>query len=206
MGPQGARGLGRSGRHPPGLSNHTPGFSEVSCVLPRLKSCPGQQEGVRPVSPGSGGQNWRTSPPLASGHLNEHSAPRGTGSPRSIFRRGSRNPDRVARQRREEKTDKTQKERKRGSLKRWRQAQDSTFRLKSVGAQQKEEEKGKGLGGPSSQHPTFKAHFQRTCTVLFKYRNSSTAWWTAAVVAARAQDTPPPRPRGLMQVRPDPGP
>lgn len=144
-GPQGARGLGKSGRHPTGLSNHTPEFSEVSCVLP-TKVVPrptrGISEGVRPVSPGSGDQNWRTAPPLASGHLNERSAPGGTGSPRSIFRRGSRNPDRVARQRREEKTDKTQKERKRGSLKRWRQAQDSTFRLTSVGARQKEEEKG----------------------------------------------------------------
>lgn len=56
------------------------------------------------MSLGSEGQNWRTAPPLASGHLNERSAPGGTGSPRSIFRRGSRNPeDRVARQRREEK-------------------------------------------------------------------------------------------------------
>lgn len=79
-------------------------------VMPRPRR--GISEGVRPVSPGSGGQNQRTAPPLASGHLNERSAPGGTGSPRSIFGRGSRNPeDRVGRQRREEKTDKTQKER-----------------------------------------------------------------------------------------------
>lgn len=144
---------------PPGLSNHTPGFSEVSRVFPRPKSCLGQQEGVRPVSPGSGGQSWKTAPPLASGHLNESSAPRGTGSPRSIFRRGSRNPDRVPRQRREEKTDKTQRERKRGSLKRWRQAQDSTFRLTSMGAQQKEEERGEGPGRPFLPAPCFQGSF-----------------------------------------------
>lgn len=119
----------------------------------------GISEGVRPASPGSGGQNWRTAPPLASGHLNERSAPGGTGSPRSIFRRGSRNPDRVARQRREEKTDKTQKERKRGSLKRRRQAQDSTFRLASVGARPKAEERGKGPGRPFLPAPCFQGSF-----------------------------------------------
>lgn len=55
-------------------SYHTPGLSEVSCVLPR-RVMPGPTRGikeeVRPVSPGSEGQNWRTAPPLASGHLNE---------------------------------------------------------------------------------------------------------------------------------------
>lgn len=64
------------------------------------------------MSLGFGGQNWKTAPPLVSGHLNERSAPGGTGSPCSIFRRDSRNPeDRWGRRRREEKTDKTQKER-----------------------------------------------------------------------------------------------
>ena len=65
-------------------------------VLPR--PIRGMSEGVRPVFPGSGGQNRRTAPPLASGHLKERSAPGGTGNPRSIFTRGSRNPeDRVGR-------------------------------------------------------------------------------------------------------------
>lgn len=53
----------------------------------------GISEGIRPVSQGSGDQNWRTAPPLASGQLSERSAPGGTGSPCSIFRRGSRNPE-----------------------------------------------------------------------------------------------------------------
>lgn len=71
-------------------------------------------EGVRPVSLGSEGQNWRTAPPLASGHLNERSAPGDTGSPRSIFRRGSRNPeDRMGRQRRGKDKQDTEREEKR---------------------------------------------------------------------------------------------
>lgn len=69
------------------------------------------------MSLGLGGQNWKTVPPLASGHLIERSAPRGTGSPRSIFGRGCRNPEaRVGRQQRE--TDKTQeREREESSVK-----------------------------------------------------------------------------------------
>lgn len=122
----------------PGLRATVPRGSARSACAPQTGVMPRPtrsiSEGVRPVSPGSEGQNWRTAPPLASGHLNERSAPGGTGSPRSIFGRGSRNPeDRVGRQRREEKTYKTQKERKRGSLKRWREAQDSTLRLASRG-------------------------------------------------------------------------
>lgn len=100
----------------PGLRATVPQGSARSACAPQTGVMPrptrSVSEGVRPVSPGSEGQNWRTAPPLASGHLNERSAPGGTGSPRSIFGRGSRNPeDRVGRQRREEKTYKTQKER-----------------------------------------------------------------------------------------------
>lgn len=122
------------------------------------------------MSPGSGGQNWRTAPPLASGHLNERSAPGGTGSPRSIFRRGSRSPeDRAGRQRREEKTDKTQKERKRGSLKRRRQAQDSTFRLARVGHGEKRKRKARHTGCPFLPAPWFQGSFSADMHWLLKY-------------------------------------
>lgn len=101
----------------PGLRATAPQGSARSACAPQTGVTPrpvrSVSEGVRPVCPGSEGQKRRTAPPLASGHLNERSAPGDTGSPRSIFARGSRNPeDRVGRQRREEKTDKTQKERK----------------------------------------------------------------------------------------------
>lgn len=87
---------------------------------------------VRPMSLGSGDQNWKTVPPLASGHLNECSAPGDTGSPCSIFRKDSRNPEDREEKRRRDRQD-THTERKRGLLKRWIQAQDSTFRLLSMG-------------------------------------------------------------------------
>jgi hypothetical protein len=57
----------------------------------------------------------------------------------------------------------TERERKRGSLKRWRQAQDSTFRLPSMGHRE-EKRKARGTFVPSSQYPGFKAHFQMPCT------------------------------------------
>lgn len=110
MGLRGARGIGRSGWCFPDQDQEQPHpraqrgqlCALQTGVMPRPTR--GISEGFRPVSPGSEGQNWRTAPPLASGHLTERSAPGGTGSPRSIFRRGSRNPeDRVERQRREEK-------------------------------------------------------------------------------------------------------
>lgn len=87
---------------------------------------------VRPMSLGSGNQNWKTAPPLASGHLNERSAPGDTGSPCSIFRKDSRNPINREDKERKRQTGHTQREEKR-LLKRWRQAQDSTFRLLSMG-------------------------------------------------------------------------
>lgn len=87
---------------------------------------------VRPMSLGSGNQNWKTAPPLESGHLNESSAPGGTGSPCSIFRKDSRNPENREDERGKDRQD-THRERERGLLKRWRQAQDSTFRLLNLG-------------------------------------------------------------------------
>lgn len=63
------------------------------------------------MSLGSGDQNWKTVPPLASGHLNERSAPGDTGSPCSIFRKDSRNPEDREGKGREEETDKTHTER-----------------------------------------------------------------------------------------------
>lgn len=90
---------------------------------------------VRPMSLGSGDQNWKTVPPLASGHLNERSAPGDTGSPCSIFRKDSRNPeDREGKGREERKrqTGHTQREEKR-LVKEVETAQDSTFRLLSMG-------------------------------------------------------------------------
>lgn len=75
-------------------SNHISGLSEVDCVLLRLESVQTDTGlRVRPVSLGSGYQNWKTAPPLASGHLNERSAPGDTGNPCSIFRKDSRNPE-----------------------------------------------------------------------------------------------------------------
>lgn len=87
------------------------------------------------MSLGSGDQNWKTVPPLASGHLNERSAPGDTGSPCSIFRKDSRNPeDREGKGREERKrqTGHTQREEKR-LVKEVETAQDSTFRLLSMG-------------------------------------------------------------------------
>lgn len=66
------------------------------------------------MSLGSGDQNWKTVPPLASGHLNERSAPGDTGSPCSIFRKDSRNPeDREEKKGRDRQDTHTQREEKR---------------------------------------------------------------------------------------------
>lgn len=162
LGPQGAGGGPwkiRLAPPCPGLSNGTPGLSEVSkCsptgVVPRPTGS--VSEGVRPGCPGSEGQNWRTAPPLASGHLNERSAPGGTGSPRSIFGRGGRNPeDREGRQRGEEKTDETQRERRRGSLKR-RRGTGQHPEARKQGAWLREEEEGQGPGCAFLPAPWFR--------------------------------------------------
>lgn len=98
LGLWGARGLGRLGwRTALRTEQPHPRAQRGQLCAPQIGIVPKPtrdiSEGVRPVSPGSGCQNWRTAPPLASGHLNERSAPGDTGSPRSIFRRGSRNPE-----------------------------------------------------------------------------------------------------------------
>lgn len=156
------------------------------------------------MSLGSGGQNWRTAPPLASGHLNERSAPGRTGSPRSIFRRGSRNPDRVARQRREEKTNKTQKERKRSSLKRRRQAQESTFGLASMGEHsKKEEEKDEGPRRLFLPAPCFQGSFSADMHCFVPILE-----FFYGLLENCCRQGPrypsPPSPRRLMQVRQSP--
>ena len=70
-------------------------------------------EGVRPVFPGSGGQNRKTAPPLASGHLNERSAP-GVQEVRVVSLEGVAGIQKTGwEDRTEENTDKTQKEEKR---------------------------------------------------------------------------------------------
>lgn len=96
------------------------------------------------MSLGSEGQNWRTAPPLASGHLNERSAPGGTGSPRSIFRRGSRNPeDRKGRQKRGKDKQYTEREENRLVKEVEAGTGDSTLRLASVEYGEKRKKKDK---------------------------------------------------------------
>lgn len=114
------------------------------------------QNQVRPASLESGGQNWRTGPRLASHHLNEHSAPGDTGSPRSIFGGGSRNPeDRQGRWRREE-TDKTWKERERKRLIKEVEAGTAQHSTTLLGSQAWGMQKRKvGKGVPPSQWPGF---------------------------------------------------
>lgn len=96
-GPQGARGLDGSDGCPSGLRATTSQGSARSTVCSpdwsHARPTRGISEGVRPVSLGSEDQNWKTAPRLASGHLNERSAPGDTGSPCSIFRKDSRNPE-----------------------------------------------------------------------------------------------------------------
>lgn len=143
------------------------------------------------MSLGSGDRNWKTAPPLASGHLNERSAPGDTGSPCSIFRKDSRNPEDREDKRGKDRQD-TQRERKRGLLKRWSQARDSTSRLLSRGYGAWKRRPGSAHVPSSSQHPDFKAHRQLSSTRENR-ENPSKAW--ERTPAPNIQDPPPQDPK-----------
>lgn len=68
-------------------------------------------------------------------------------------------------EKREKDRQDTERKRKRGSLKRWRQAQESTFMLPSMGHGEKRKREVRAYDVPSSQHPVFKAYSSRHALV-----------------------------------------